>query len=142
MAYRKTVLHSMCGDDSNLSNLDWDRTAVVDQTQDLQVFHTSKTVGPADAEAIVPIAPVVNGYYIEVRSDYPVLLRINGVSATQYQMTSNNVQAVNVGSPIPDKCIYTATIRVTSLYLAPITGAQQAAKVKVLVTGDPTSSYI
>lgn len=142
MAYRKTVIHSSVGDDSNLTNIDWDRTAVIDQSQDLQVFHTAKTVGPADAEAIVPIAPVVNGYYIEVRSDYPVLLRVNGVSATQLTLTSNNVQPVNVGAPIPDKCVYMASAKITSLYLAPITGATQSAKVKILVTGDPVSVYV
>lgn len=142
MAYRKTVLHTMVGDDSNLSNVDWDRTAVLDQSQDQQVFHVSKTVNPTDAEAQVSIAPVVAGYYIEVRSDYPVLVRLNGNTATQLTMRTNNVQPVNIGAPTPDRCLYAATVSVTSLYLAPITGATQAAKVKILVTGDPISAYV
>lgn len=142
MAYRRTVLHTMVGDDSNLSNVDYDRTAVVDQSQDQQVFHTSKTVNPADTDSLLPIAPVVNGYYVEIRSDYPILFRINGASATQYTMKSNNVQPVNVGSPVPDRCVYSATVACTSVYLAPIAGATQAAKVKVLVVGDPINPYI
>lgn len=142
MAYRKTVLHSMVGDDSNLSNVDWDRTAVIDQSQDLQVFHVTKTVNPSDAEAQVSIAPVTTGYYVEIRSDYPILYRINGVSATQMTMKSNNVQPVNVGAPSPDRCVFAATITCTRIDIAPISGATQAAKVRILVTGDPTSAYV
>ena len=142
MAYRKTVIHTMVGDDSNLTNVDWDRTAVIDQSQDQEVFHTSQNVNPGDAEVQVPIGPVTMGYYVEVRSDYPIMLRINGNSATQLTFKNNNVQPVNVGAPTPDRCFYAATVTVTSVYVAPITGATQTAKIKVLVTGDPTSAYI
>jgi hypothetical protein len=142
VAYRKTVVHTMIGDDSNLSQVDYDRTAILDQSQDQQVFHTSKTVNPADAEALLPIAPVVSGYYVEIRSDYPIMVRLNGVSATQYTMKSNNVQPVNVGAPTPDRCIFVATVACTSIYLAPIAGATQAAKVKVACVGDPISAYV
>lgn len=141
MAYRRTVLHTQVGDDSNLANLDFDRRAVLDQSQDQQVFHTTKTVSPSDAEVQVTIAPVTVGYFVEVRSDYPIMLRINGNTATQFIMKSNNVQPVNVGAPTPDRCVFSATISCTSIYLAPIVGALQAAKVKIVVTGDPVNSY-
>lgn len=141
MAYRKTVLHTQVGDDQNLTNLEWDRRAVVDQTLDQQVFVGGRTVNPADADTLIPITPVVNGYYYEIRSDYPVMFRINGNTATQQTMKSNNVQPVNVGAPSPDRCFAAATAAVTSIYIAPIAGATQAAKVKILVLGDPINSY-
>lgn len=141
MAYRKTVLHTQVGDDSNLQNDDWDRRLVIDQSQDQQVFVGRRTVLPGDADTLIPITPVVNGYYYEIRSDYPVMFRINGNTATQQTMKSNNVQPVNVGAPTPDRCFAAATAAVTSIYIAPISGAQQAAKVKILVVGDPTNSY-
>lgn len=141
MAYRKTVLHTQVGDDSNLQNLEWDRRLVVDQTQDQQVFVGGRTVNTSDADTLIAIAPVTNGYYVEIRSDYPVMVRINGNTATQLTMKNNNVQPVNVGAPTPDRCFYAATVAVTSIYIAPISGAQQAAKVKILVVGDPTNAY-
>lgn len=142
MAYRRTVLHTQVGDDSNLASNQWDRPLVIDQSQDQQVFETIKTVNPADAEAQLSIAPVVNGYYVEIQSDYPIMMRVNGNTATQLTMKSNNVQPVNVGAPTPPRCFYAATVTCTSIYLAPIAGATQAAKVKVLVVGDPISAYI
>jgi len=118
------------------------RKVFLEQTKDQQDFVTVIRVGPAAAEAIVPMAPVVNGYRIYVASDYPVKLRLNGVSATQYILTSNNVAATNVGAPLPDACIFIATCSITSVYLAPITSAAQTANVKIFISGDPISAYI
>jgi hypothetical protein len=114
---------------------------VADQVQDLQEFSTTVRIVPGASEAPVAIAPVVNGYFIAVFSDYPVMVRLNGPSATQFTMKSNNVPIVNFGSPSPNMCIFMMTGTVTSLYLAPISGSQVTANVKVTVTGDPTNVY-
>ncbi len=112
-----------------------------DQTKDLQSAEAFVRIAPGASEAQVSIAPVTNGYWICVLSDYPVLVRLNGVSATQYTMRGNNVAATNVGAPLPDQCVFLATIAVTSVYLAPISGAVQTANCKVIVTGDPLNPY-
>jgi len=97
-------------------------------------------VGPSDAEAALSLN-VTNGYAVAIFSDYPIMVRLNGVSSTQFTMHSNNVAAVNAGSPLPAQCCFVATVTVTSIRLAPISGATQTANVAVLVTGDPTNSY-
>ncbi len=142
MAYRQTVIRTVVADDSNLSQVDYDRTATLNQTRDLQVFHTVKRVAVSDAETQVAIAPVTTGYLVDIRSDYPVMVRFNGPSATQFTLKGNNVSPTNIGAPLPDQCVFVASMTVTSIYVAPITGAAQTANVKVCVTGDPVSSYV
>lgn len=140
--YRQTLLHTVVSDDSNQTQIQYDRQCVLNQTKDLQFFQTVKRINVSDAEAQVPIAPVTNAYFLEIRSDYPVMVRLNGASATQFTLKSNNVQPVNVGAPLPDNCVLCITALVTSVYLAPISGATQVANVKVTCSGDPTSSYV
>jgi hypothetical protein len=141
MAYRITTVRTVVADDSTLDQVDYDRDTTVYQSKDLQVFHTVKRVAPADAEAQVSIAPVSAGYFIDIRSDYPVLVRINGASATQFTMKSNGVSPVNLGAPLPDQCVFVATMTVTRIDIAPISGATQVANVRICVTGDPQNVY-
>lgn len=142
MAYRTTSVRTVIADDSTLDQVDYDRDATVYQSKDLQVFHTVKRVAPADAETQVSIAPVTTGYFVDIRSDYPVMIRINGVSATQFTMKSNGVPPVNLGAPLPDQCVFVATMTVTRIDIAPISGATQTANVRIAVSGDPQSSYV
>jgi hypothetical protein len=142
MAYRTTQVRTIIADDATLDQVDYDRQTTVYQTKDLQVFHTVKRVAPADAEAQVPIAPVTSGYFVDIRSDYPVQVRINGASATQFTLRSNGVSPVNLGAPLPDQCVFVATMAVTRIDIAPISGAQQTATVRIAVSGDPTSAYV
>lgn len=142
MAYRTTQIRTIVADDQTLDQIDYDRQTTVYQTKDLEVFHSTVRVAPSDAEAQISLAPVSTGYFLDIRSDYPVLVRINGNTATQFTMRSNGVSPVNLGAPLPDQCIYVATINITSLYIAPISGATQTATVRIAVTGDPQSSYV
>jgi hypothetical protein len=142
MAYRTTQVRTIIADDQTLDQVDYDRQSTVYQTKDLQVSHVTKRVAPGDAEAQVSIAPVTAGYFIDVRSDYPVMLRLNGVSATQFIMKSNGVSPTNLGAPLPDQCVFVATMTVTRIDIAPISGATQTATVRIAVSGDPQSSYI
>jgi hypothetical protein len=142
MAYRTTQVRTIIADDATLDQVDYDRQSTVYQTKDLQVFHTVKRVAPADAETQVSIAPVTTGYFLDIRSDYPVLVRINGVSATQFTLKSNGVSPTNLGAPLPDQCVFVGTMTVTRIDIAPISGATQTANVKIAVSGDPQSSYI
>lgn len=142
MAYRSTQVSTVVAGDSNLRPKMFDGSASIYQGADLKVFTGFVQVAPADAEALIPITPVVNGYFIHLQSDYPVQVRINGVSATQFVMHSNNVASTNVGSPLPPQCVFLMTAAITSLRLAPITAAAQTANVLISVTGDPSSSYV
>lgn len=141
MAYRTTQVRTIIADDQTLDQVDYDRQTTVYQTKDLQVFHVTKRVAPADAEAQVVIAPVVAGYFVDIRSDYPILVRFNGASNTQYTLKSNGVSPTNLGAPLPDQCVFVATMTVTRIDIAPISGAQQTATVRIAVSGDPTSPY-
>ncbi|HJU24188.1 MAG TPA: hypothetical protein VJ891_16920 [Casimicrobiaceae bacterium] len=141
MAYRVTQIHTVIADDSNLNGVEWDHDASFYQTLDQQVFSTKKRVQPGDPEVQIVLGPITSGCFIEIRTDYPVMVRLNGAGATQFTMKSNNTPPTNVGAQPPDQCIFAADIVVTSLYLAPIAGAQQTANVKIAVTGDPTNPY-
>ncbi len=141
MAYRVTQIHTIVADDSNLNGVEYDRDGSFYQVNDLQVYSTKKRVQSTDAEVQVPLGPITNGYFIEIRSDYPILVRLNGSTATQFTLKSNNTAPTNVGAQPPDQCLFAATLAVTSLYLAPISGAQTTANVKVVVTGDPSNTY-
>lgn len=140
--YRSATVQVTTGDDSNLTQKGFDRKATFYQTKDQEEFSTVRRVAPADSEATVSIAPVTTGYFIGLYSDYPVKVRINGASATQFTMRSNNVSAVNVGAPLPDQCCFVATMEVTELRLEPIASASQTANVRIVITGDPTSAYV
>lgn len=140
--YRQTQFHTVVSDDSNQTQIVYDRNCVVSQVKDLQACQVVKRVGVSDAETQVSLAPVSNAYYFELRSDYPVLVRLNGNTATQFTLKSNGVQPVNLGAPLPDACVFVVTGLVTSVYLAPISNAQQTANVRIVATGDPTSSYV
>ena len=85
---------------------------------------------------------MVNGYFIDIRSDYPVMIRLNGNTATQLTMKSNGVTPTNLGAPLPDQCVFVANVAVTSLYIAPISGATQTATVRIAISGDPTNAYV
>jgi len=141
MAYRITTVRTVVADDQTLDQVDYDRDTTVYQSKDLQVFHTVKRVAPGDADTQVSIAPVSTGYFVDIRSDYPVLIRLNGNTATQLTMKTNGVTPTNLGAPLPDQCVYVATVQVTSLYIAPISGATQTASVKILISGDPLNAY-
>lgn len=142
LAYRSTQVRTVVADDSTLEQVDYDRTATVYQTKDLQVFHTTVRVAPGAADTQVPIAPIAQGYFVDIRSDYPVKVRLNGSSATQLTLTSNSVSPVSNGAPLPDQCVFVATAQVTSIYVQPISGATQTANVRIAVTGDPVSAYV
>lgn len=111
------------------------------QQKDNQEFHTRATVAPGATETAIAIAPVTQGYFFCLFSDYPVLVRLNGPSATQFTLNTNNVAATNVGSPLPNQCCLILTGQVSSVRLAPIASAQQTANVTIVVTGDPTNAY-
>jgi hypothetical protein len=140
--YRTTTVQVQAGDDSNLQSKLFDRACTFFQTKDLETFSTTIRVAPGAADASVPIAPVAQGYFIAVFSDYPVMYRLNGVSATQQTMVTNGQPVVNNGAPAPDQCLLISTQLVTSLYLQPIASAAQTANVRVFVSGDPLSAYI
>jgi len=111
------------------------------QTLDCKADPIYTQVAPSASEAALSLN-VTTGYFVAIMSDYPVLVRLNGVSSTQFTMHSNNARAVNAGSPLPFQCCFIANIEVTSIRLAPISGAAQTANVAVLVTGDPISAYV
>ena len=112
-----------------------------DQVKDLQSFDTMVRVAPGAAESQLTLGPITTAYLLLVTSDYPVMVRPNGVSATQYTLKSNSVAAPNVGSPLPNQCVFLISGTITSLYLAPIAGAVQTANVTVFAAGDPLNSY-
>ncbi len=141
MAYRLTKIEHVISDSSDLKQVLFSRAPQFYQSLDLEVFSTAVNVGTSDSEAAIAIAPVATGYNLFVSSDYPILLRVNGTSATQFTLNSNNVAATNAGAPLPDQCCFFMTGQTTSVRVAPISGATQTAHVKISVTGDPTNSY-
>lgn len=141
MAYRLIELHAVVADDSNQANKSFDRTATIWQTLDLETASPSLRVAPGDVEASIALGTIAQGYAVVVMADYPIRVRFNGPSATQFTLTSNNVPAQNVGAPLPANCVFAATMLVTSLYVQPITSAAQTANVWLTVTGDPSNPY-
>lgn len=141
MSYRTTQVRTIVADDSSLDQVDYDRDSNVWQTKDLQVYHGQVRIAPGAADSQISIAPVTQGYFVDIRSDYPVMIRLNGVSSTQLTMASNNTAPTNLGAPLPDQCVFVATVKVTSIYIAPIAGATQTANVRIAVTGDPQNAY-
>ncbi len=129
-------------DDSNLDQLSVDRAATLYQTADNKSVSILYRVGPSDAETQITIPGITTPYFLAVLSDYPVRVRLNGNSATQFTLVSNGAQATNVGAPLPDQCVFMMTGLVTSIYLQPIASAAQTANVKIILTGDPVSAYV
>jgi len=142
MAYRTTQVRTIVADDQTLDQVDYDRDTTVYQTKDLIVFHGTTRIAPGASDTQIPITPVVNGYFIDIRSDYPVMIRLNGNTATQLTMKSNGVSPTSLGAPLPDQCVFVANVAVTSLYIAPISGATQTATVRIAISGDPQSAYV
>lgn len=142
MAYRTTQVRTIVADDQTLDQIDYDRDATFYQTKDLVVYHGTTRVLPGATQALVPITPIVAGYYGEIRTDYPVLVRFNDIAGTQFRMRTNGATPVNLGFPAPDMCVLTMPADITAVYLQAIPGATQTATVKILVTGDPQNSYV
>lgn len=142
MAYRETIVTTTVSDDFQQTRSYYGpSTCAITQTLDKEVVTKLVRVAPADAEAVVDITPLATAYYLEIRSDYPVMLRINGSSATQFTLIGQNATVTNVGAPVPDKVVVVFPATVTSVRLAPITSASQTANVTVICTGDPVSAY-
>lgn len=145
MAYRLTTLQTVVADDSELTRKFYDGTAQVEQVLDLEIVTKVVRVAPGASDAAVDLTPVSQGYYFEIRSDYPVKYRVIGsgsaAAATQQTLIGQGVQIVSRGAPLPDKCLAFGAQLVSSIYLEPISGATQTANVTVIVTGDPVSSY-
>ena len=141
MAYRTTSVRTIVADDSSLDQVDYDRDSTIWQTKDLQVIHPTIRIAPGAAEGPVSLGAITQGYFVDIRSDYPIMLRLNGVSATQFTMATNNTAPTNLGAPLPDQCVFIATVKLTSLYLAPIAGATQTANVRICITADPLNAY-
>lgn len=140
--YRLLEARLRMGTDSTLDDLDADIRIALSQAKDRESCNKRLLVAPADSQVEVTIAPVTTGYFYLVAADYPILLRINGSTATQLTGHSNNVAAVNVGAPLPIQYLSMGTVEVTSLWVAPISGASRTANVRVLVSGDPESAYV
>ena len=141
MAYRQIAVEVVVADDSSQDQIAFRRKATVFQTNDNELFNTTVRVAPGAADTLVAIAPVTTGYGIALYSDYPVKVRLNGVGATQFTLTPSSVSPTYLGAPLPDQCVFVATMTVTSVYLEPISGATTTANVRLVVTGDPTNAY-
>jgi len=143
MAYREFQVSVTVADDSNKSSVSFDRQAFIYQTKDLEAGGPPVIrIGPADAEAQVSIAPVTTAYGVAVMSDYPVRLRFNSPSGTQFIMHTNSVPATNSGAPYPPQCCFIATAEITSIYVQPIANAARVATVWLTAVGDPESAYV
>lgn len=141
MAYREFQVSVTVADDSNKSAVSFDRSAFVYQTKDLESVTQSFRVAPADAEFQVSMGQVGTAYGWALYCDYPVLVRLNGVSATQFTMHTNNVPATNSGAPLPPQCVAINNFEITSIRVAPISGAAQTANCWFVATGDPANAY-
>lgn len=141
MAYRLTTIKTVVADDIELARKFYEGACVTYQTLDQEVVVKRVRVGTSDSDTAVDITPITSGKYVEIRSDYPVRVRINGVGATQFTLNGQGVAAVAQGAPMPDKCAFVAHIDVTSVYLQPIASAAQTANVTLILTGDPVSVY-
>ena len=142
MPHRLLKLSVTGATDPTLSQLIFGPAAIdAYQNLDNTFFSGRKVVNSTDAEAQLVLGPVANAYFLAVLSDYPVLVRLNSPTGTQFTLKAQKVPAVNVGSAPPIKCAFVLTGLVTALYLAPIPGATGVANVLVFATGDPSASY-
>lgn len=140
--YRLLEVRTVVADDSSLINKAFERSAVIWKTVDLESASPTLRVGTSDAEATVSLGSVSTGKFIAVYSDYPIRLRLNGASETQFTLNTGDVPVTNNGAPTPPKCFFGGNFDVTSLRVQPISGATQTANVWVVVTGDSISAYI
>lgn len=141
MAYRLFEIRAVVADDSNMQQIAFERTGTFEQTKDLIVAPATIRVAAGAAETAITLGTLTTGYAWMVFSDYPIMIRLNGPSATQFTMTSNILQPVNVGAPTPATCFFGGTVQITSLRVAPITSPSQTANVWLVATGDPTNAY-
>jgi len=142
MAYRYTRVEVGVAPDSSMASPDFGPARIaIEQTADRRVSSTTREVAPNSAEALVSIAPVTNGYFFALFSDYPVQVRLNDIAGTQFTLKTNGRAVVNVGTPQPECCAFLITGTVTAVYLEPIPGATTSARVRMVVTGDPTDAY-
>lgn len=131
------------GDDSSLSELAGHGSAAISQTKDNKSFVSKFTVAPGAVQAQIDFSTTLTtGYRWLLLSDYPIMFRVNGSTATQQTMESGNVAATAVGAPLPYNCFAGATAQITSLYVQPIAGASTTANCKLIICGDPTSAYV
>lgn len=142
MAFRQIEARTVVADDSNQQQVSFDRSVSLKRTEDNEVYVGTLRIGAADSEATIALGTITTGYAISLYSDYPIRVRLNGASETQFVMTSSNTPVTNFGAPAPSNCCFVATVQVTSLRLQPINDAAQTATVHVAVTGDPTSAYV
>lgn len=145
MAYRLTTLSTVVADDSELTRKFYEGTCQVDQVLDNEVVTKIVRVAPGASDAAVDLTPISQGYYYEIRSDYPVKYRVIGsgsaAAATQQTLIGQGISIVSRGAPLPDKCFAAGSQLVSSIYLEPISGATQTANVTIVLSGDPTSAY-
>jgi hypothetical protein len=142
MAYRSLTASVAVADDSNLQNLETQRSVTCFQTKDLKTWNQTYRVGTSDAQTANLLANISQGYFLWISSDYPVKVSINATSgAATFTLVSNNVAATNVGAPLPDQCMFAFTGLVTAVYLTPVASAAQTATVRLVVTGDPVNAY-
>lgn len=142
MAYRLMRLQMAVADDASMSQLSFSRDAEMWQVRDLEVAAPTVRVGTADAEAAISLGTLTTAYGIAIFSDYPIKVRLNGASETQFILTSNNTPATNVGAPNPAQCFFACTAQVTSLRIAPIASAARTANVWICASGDPATAYV
>lgn len=141
MAYRLFEVRAVVADDQTMMNKSFDRSAMIWQSKDLEAVAPTIRVGASDSEATISLGTITTGYAFCIFSDYPILVRLNGSSATQFTMHTNSVPVVNTGAPVPPQCVFMGNIEVSSIRVSPITGAAQTANVWLAVTGDPTNAY-
>jgi hypothetical protein len=142
MAYRLIELHVAVGDDSSLQAVEFNRSTTLTQVNDLITASPTMKILPGASQAQVLLGSLVQGYSCWVFSDYPVLVRFNGASSTQFQTTSNGIPATNIGAPLPPACVIGGGFLMSSLYIAPIANAAQTATCWIVATGDPQSAYV
>lgn len=135
---------SVVGADSSQQNqVEGEGSVFIEQTKDLKCFSARVQVAPAASQVQIDFSSVLTtGYRWALFSDYPIMYRTNGVSATQKTMTSGSVAPVSSNAPLPYQCFAAGTEQITSLYVQPISGATQTANVKAIVIGDPQSAYV
>lgn len=141
MAYREFQVSVVVADDSTKSSKSFDRQAYIYQTKDLESVSPTIRVLPGDSEAQISLGTISLGYAFSILTDYPIRVRLNGASATQFVMHTNGVPVVNTGAPLPPQCVFMGNIEVSRIDVQPIVGAERVANVWICVTGDPANAY-
>lgn len=140
--FRSLSAQVVVADDSNLNQIEVQRSISIYQTKDNKSFNTTYRVGTSDAQHQISFSTVLTtGYFLYLASDYPIQVAVNA-SSPSFTLNSNSAAAVNAGAPLPDQCCFIMSGQITSLYLTPISSATQTANVKITIVGDPTSAYV